>query len=561
MTFSENNVIWSIESFTRNMNIRQSVEKLTKEQEEKLEKYRQRRRFNATQYIEYKCDLLNDYFQKCGLQTAIIAVSGGVDSAVVLALVARAAEKGIIKQIIPITLPNLGSKGVSNQDDSLKDATLICKHLNLKLYWAGVRDTVKDIISWQWDVSADLGAKNSIWAEGQLTPYTRLPYLCYCATLAADAGKPGCIVGTTNRSEGAYLGYVGKFSDGAVDIQLVSDLFKHEIYEVAKYLKLPQQIVDKIPCGDMFDASSDEEIFGATYDGVELHIYERQTDKLGQNLDNLHKYNLHKYRVGSPAVHLDLYESGTENGWPLDFEQKYWTHLEKQGDIIKPGFVAPLPFTKLEFDIPEKQYVLSEKEINQLKELYFSGKKAEANVNGYTTGGPTESYRASLYNVELARVLWERMRPELELLVKAGEPSTDWNEGEIYRLVGINPLFRFIGYEKGGELTSHYDYTTKLGKYKTLFSVVIYLTDNDSGATVFYKDPQENNWKKDLSDKSPEWRGEVLKKYYPTKGKALTFPHHMLHSGEETTDFKLIIRTDIVAELCTKCIGCIPKNN
>jgi NAD+ synthetase len=530
------------------MNIRQKVEQLTAAQNEKLALYRKRRKFEVEKYVNLKCDLLNSYFEKCGLQTAIIAVSGGIDSAVVLGLLYRASQKGIIKQIIPITLPNYDSAGVTNQRESADDAQYICRIFNQKLYNIDISATVNSIDENLQELSLDLKSRLTTWAEGQLTPYVRLPYLCYCATLAADAGKPGCIIGTTNRDEGAFLGYVGKFSDGAVDAQMISDIHKSEVMTVARYLKIPQRIIDRTPKGDLYDASADEELFGATYDAVELHINERQTDKVGENLNNLHAYNSHKYRVGSPAVHLNLYESGTENGWPLDFEQKYWSNLKKQGDIIKPGFVSPLPFAKLEFDTPEEGKALSENEILQLKGLYSAGRKLEANINGYTSGGVKGSERASLYNIELAQVLWERLRPSLELLQKAEKPITDWNEGEIYRLVGINPLFRFIGYEKGGELVPHYDFAFESGGYKTLYSVVLCLTTNDSGATVFYEDPQIESWDKDLADKPLDWVGKVTRKFYPKAGSHLTFPHHMLHSGEKTNDFKLIIRTDILAE-------------
>lgn len=530
------------------MNIRQKVQKLNSEQNKKLIKFRERRQFEVEKYVKLKCDLLKDYFSKSNLKTAIIAVSGGIDSAVVLGLVKLA---GI--DIIAVTLPNYNSEGVSNQKQSAAKARIAAEFFGVKLHEIKIDRTVDSIQNDLSSVSSELNSKNSIWAEGQLSPYTRLPYLCYCATLAADAGKPGCIVGTTNRDEGAYLGYVGKFSDGAVDIQLISDLHKSEVYQVACYLEIPDEIINAVPTGDMFDGSADEEIFGSTYDGVELHLNERQKDQLGQNLDNLHNYNKHKYRVGSPAVHLDLYESGTENGWPLDFENKYWAELEKQGDIIKPCFVAPLPFTKITFDSPEKGKVLSESEIQQLTTLFNNGVKKIANTNGYVAEGIMGSERASLYNVKLAKILWGRLRPNLELLQQAENPITDWQKGEIYRLVGINPLFRFIGYNSGGELTTHYDYSAKLGEYKTIFSLVFYLTSNEFGATIFYEDPQGSEWDKNLEDKPLNWKGKITERVCPEAGKALIFPHHKLHSGEKVKDFKLIIRTDIVAQ-CIKCI-------
>ena len=83
------------------------------------------------------------------------------------------------------------------------------------------------------------------------------------------------------------------------------------------------------PTGDMFDGRCDEEVFGAPYDFVELYLgylrgdvdlklsmeAQKQFDLYATNLENLHRYNAHKYKVGSPAVHLDLYQGGVPGGW------------------------------------------------------------------------------------------------------------------------------------------------------------------------------------------------------------------------------------------------------
>lgn len=39
-----------------------------------------------------------------------------------------------------------------------------------------------------------------------------------------------------------------------------------------------------------------------------------------KNLENLHRYNLHKYMVKSPAIHLDLYDSSVKGGWDSYYE-------------------------------------------------------------------------------------------------------------------------------------------------------------------------------------------------------------------------------------------------
>merc|ERR1711959_549125 len=56
----------------------------------KLAEYRASRGFNPAEWTEKKCQKLNEYMSKCGLKTCVTSVSGGIDSAVTLALCARA---------------------------------------------------------------------------------------------------------------------------------------------------------------------------------------------------------------------------------------------------------------------------------------------------------------------------------------------------------------------------------------------------------------------------------------------------------------------------------------
>ena len=50
----------------------------------------------------------------------------------------------------------------------------------------------------------------------------------------------------------------------------------------------------------------------------------KQFDLYSKNLENLHRYNLHKYMSCSPAIHLDLWDSSVKNGW-----EGYYDRLQK----------------------------------------------------------------------------------------------------------------------------------------------------------------------------------------------------------------------------------------
>ena len=520
----------------------------------KLKAVREKRRFNPKEYIKIKAQLIHNYMVFNGLKGCTIGISGGIDSAVCYYLLKEAKKLGQIEHIWPICLPCYGEhNGVSNQKELSQRVELLeGGDLDLINIASCVNELRKKV---------ERNSTYSEWANGQIIPPIRTNFLYYAATLMNDRGVPSIIIGTTNRDEWA-VGYVGKYSDGLVDLQIISDLHKSEVRLLAKELNVPKEIIDVKPSGDMFDGRSDEEIFGFDYDALELYINEPFEGPQADNIKKLHKYNSHKFKVGSPAVHLNIYEGGTKDGLPLEFESKYWADLEKQGDIIKPQFVAPMNFAKLDlheglesyiFGDPTKEIVygglLTYSEQYQLVQLFDNSTTKAANIFGYTNQkGKKGSDRASLYNIELAKIIWDRIKNNIPHIVQADVPTTDWEEGEAYRVVGINPLFRFINYENGGELVAHYDGSSKIGQYKTLASIVIYLTDNETGATAFLEDNQSNDWNKNLSDQ-PNYIGDSYKKYLPRGRFCVMFPHYLLHEGEMAIgERKLIIRTDIVAE-------------
>jgi hypothetical protein len=85
------------------------------------------------------------------------------------------------------------------------------------------------------------------------------------------------------------------------------------------------------------------------------------------------------------------------------------------------------------------------------------------------------SYRATAYDEEIAQLLWDRLAPSLPGFRTMNDyTATDWNDHPVWRPVGINPMLRFIRYEKGGALVPHYDagFDFKDGRRHTLMSVV-----------------------------------------------------------------------------------------
>ena len=74
----------------------------------------------------------------------------------------------------------------------------------------------------------------------------------------------GLVCGTENKTE-YFLGYFTRYGDGASDIEPIQHLFKTQVYELAKYLHVPNIIIKKTPSANLWKGQTDEGEFGFTY--------------------------------------------------------------------------------------------------------------------------------------------------------------------------------------------------------------------------------------------------------------------------------------------------------
>lgn len=573
-----------------------------------LQAIRNLRKFNTQQYIDIKTKIINDYFSKNGLDTAVVAVSGGLDSACALALIKQSSiqYKSPIKHIIPITLPLLNRTGATNQTQTISKAQELCSNLGLELHTMHIGEGF-DKISIEVNEKLNKNSDKNAWALGQLTAYTRTPYLYYSTSVLTAQGKRSIIIGTTNRDEGAYLGYVGKASDAMVDLQIISDLHKSEVLKVCEFLNVPQSILKAVPTGDMYDQRTDEDVFGASYDFVEIYInYLNMSSKtqeyllsimneeeknifleMQNNIENLHRYNRHKYYSGSQAVHLDIMQSATKGGW-IDMVHST-PHKADLKELNKPimthqfsGFVASSPNIHAELFHPINEEIhdlrnektihvlnnIISKEASHAVEKWFDAHKANTQATNpfgvkiTNTEKIAGSQRLSFYSEELAQELFEKIiiQSSIEnIFIKPDNSTqqfTNFGEQNTFRLVGINPMFRVIQYKESDFLVPHYDDAWIKNKYqRSLKTLIIGITpDNmcEGGETDFLVDEQDTlaYEERNFTDKD-ELDFNIDKSFKIQPGQALVFDHRILHHGRKIqSGVKTIIRTEVIYESC-----------
>jgi NAD+ synthase len=87
--------------------------------------------------------------------------------------------------------------------------------------------------------------------------------------LYAHANKNNMLVaGTSNKSE-MLTGYFTKYGDGGCDIEPIGDLYKTDVWTLAKHLALPPSIIEKVPSAELWAGQTDEKELGLSYEKLD----------------------------------------------------------------------------------------------------------------------------------------------------------------------------------------------------------------------------------------------------------------------------------------------------
>ncbi|KAE8305935.1 NH3-dependent NAD+ synthetase [Giardia duodenalis] len=279
------------------------AEEMHPELRELLAGVRKKRAFSPSVWVAKKVDALNEYARKTGIAGCIVNLSGGIDSAVTFALLARskAAEKSPITRVLGLAQPILSTASIQNRAYELSSYGEIVTVDQTDIFMS-LTSLVEDAC----------GIRGKEFARGNLKSYMRTPAAFYVAQLLSQEGTPSVVVGTGNYDEDGFLYYFSKAGDGVSDIQLIHDLHKSEVFAVGRYLGLPESILDAPPSADLWEGQTDEEEIGASYDFVELYVSlekdaelkktletvsrdaQLQYEKVGRLLESIHVKNGHK---------------------------------------------------------------------------------------------------------------------------------------------------------------------------------------------------------------------------------------------------------------------------
>ena len=185
----------------------------------------------------------------------IFGLSGGIDSTVIAYLCSRALGS---ERCMALLMPNSEFTPVTETDDG----KLVAESLSIPHTVIQISTLSREAVAHERYAETDgiLGNKMNV---GNLNARLRAALLYY------EAQKRNyLVVGTDDKSE-HMIGYFTKYGDGACDMMPIADLYKTQVWELARHLEVPQHIIDKEPSPHLWKDHSMSKEIGMQYDAVD----------------------------------------------------------------------------------------------------------------------------------------------------------------------------------------------------------------------------------------------------------------------------------------------------
>jgi NAD+ synthase len=194
---------------------------------------------------------LKSEITRVGYTKAVVAVSGGIDSALSCFLTAEALGS---QNVLAIRMPYKTSS-----KDSLEDAQKVIDALGVQSMTVPITEMVDPLLE-RFPDSTPVRRGNIMARMRMIVLYDQ-----------SEAFR-GLVVGTGNKTE-ILLGYTTLYGDSACALNPLGDLYKTQVRQLSRAMNIPASIIEKAPSADLWTGQTDEGELGFTYAEVDQLLY------------------------------------------------------------------------------------------------------------------------------------------------------------------------------------------------------------------------------------------------------------------------------------------------
>lgn len=211
-------------------------------------------------------NFLREEANKVGFTKVVLGLSGGIDSAIVAYLAAKAFGP---ENVLGILMPYRTSS-----KESIEHAKLVVEKLGIRSKLIEITPMVESYFQMNPDMDG-------------LRKGNRMARERMCILFDHSAKERALVLGTSNKTE-ILLGYSTQFGDGASAINPIGDLYKTQIWELSRHMGVPNELIDKKPSADLWEGQTDENELGFSYKLADEILYDL-VDKMDKKEDLLKK--------------------------------------------------------------------------------------------------------------------------------------------------------------------------------------------------------------------------------------------------------------------------------
>lgn len=215
---------------------------------------------------DYIVNWLKNYAKKANVKGFVVGVSGGIDSAVTSTLCAKTGLPTLCLEMPIHQAENQVNRALKHID------WLQFKFENVDMTAVNLTPVFDSLIK---ALPPVYNEEERFMSLANTRARLRMTTLYYFAALEGYL-----VAGTGNKVEDFGVGFYTKYGDGGVDLSPIADLLKSEVYELAKYFGINEDIIQAAPTDGLWgDDRTDEDQIGASYDELEWAMEQQELNK------------------------------------------------------------------------------------------------------------------------------------------------------------------------------------------------------------------------------------------------------------------------------------------